>query len=78
MIIVLCPHCDGTVVVEQLNCQIFRHGVYKANGQQMNPHTPKEECDAAVEKERIYGCGKPFKVVLNEESKYTAIICDYI
>jgi hypothetical protein len=77
MIIVLCPHCNGTVVVEQLNCQIFRHGILKENGQQINPHTTKLECDILFETGRIYGCGKPFKVVQKADT-YEAIICDYI
>lgn len=77
MIYVNCPHCQGVVEVEQLNCQIFRHGILKSSGQQMNPHTSKEECDLLAEREDIHGCGKPFRVVL-ENDKYIAIVCDYI
>lgn len=75
--IVLCPHCNCQVIIEEVNCKIFRHGVYKANGEQMPPHTSKEECDKAVIDNRIYGCGKPFRIEYIDE-KWVAILCDYI
>ena len=42
-----CPHCNGIVLVAktEVNCQIFRHGCIKSNGQQVNPHASKEECE---------------------------------
>ena len=73
MLVIICPHCNGMVIIEQLNCAIFRHGVFKASGKQIPPHASKEECDNWVKNNDIYGCGKPFKV---EEGK--AVICDYI
>jgi len=77
MIIVECPHCTVTILVEELNCCIFRCGVYKKTGKHLEPHTPKETCDKLVIKGLIYGCGKPFKVILNE-NKYITEICDYV
>jgi hypothetical protein len=41
-LIVECPHCKDPVLIQQLNCRIFRHGTLKHNGIQMEPHTPKE------------------------------------
>lgn len=76
-IVVECPHCKGTVIVEQLNCQIFRHGTFKKNGKQINPHESKENCDKFVKEELIHGCGKPFKVV-SENGAHTAVECEYI
>ncbi len=73
MLEVICPHCNGSVVIEEMNCAIFRHGIFKTTGKQIPPHASKEECDKWVQKDEIYGCGKPFKVV---EKK--AVICDYI
>ena len=35
--IVVCPHCKESILIEKLNCGIFRHGVSKATGQQMAP-----------------------------------------
>jgi hypothetical protein len=75
----ICPHCEGSVIVHQqeLNCRIFRHGVYQATMQQMNPHTPKEECDQLVATGQIVGCGKPFQVV-EQDGQLVAVICGYI
>ncbi len=79
MIEVYCPHCNGTIIIEieQLNCKIFRHGVFKKNGKQINPHEKKNLCDEYKEKDLIYGCGKPFIVIVKND-KYTTEICDYI
>ena len=75
----LCPHCGGSVIVHQneLNCRIFRHGVYQATMQQMNTHTPKEECERLAATGQIVGCGKPFQVV-EQDGEFVAVICDYI
>ena len=82
-LVVECPHCKEPILIEQLNCCIFRHGVLKNNEKQIEPHASKELCDYYVKNELIIGCGKPFKVILNENSKndddkFIAIICDYI
>jgi hypothetical protein len=68
-----CPHCNGMVIIEQLNCAIFRHGVFKNTGKQIPPHASKEECDNWVKNNDIYGCGKPFQVIENKP-----VICEYI
>tara|TARA_B100001059_G_C17677419_1_gene497820 strand:+ start:126 stop:320 length:195 start_codon:yes stop_codon:yes gene_type:complete len=61
----------------EINCAIFRHGTFKNNGEQMDPHTPKELCDKYAEDSLIYGCGKPFKLsLLNDQ--IVATVCDYI
>lgn len=74
---VTCPHCNGNVIIEQINCAIFRHGVFKNNGEQINPHLSKNECDRLVESNLIYGCGKPFRVLF-KNNILEAEICDYI
>lgn len=73
----MCPHCDHLIEIVQLNCKIFRHGVYKKGYKQMNPHAPKNVCDHAVKKGLIYGCGKPFRVI-KKDNEYEAIGCEYI
>ena len=82
MIIVQCPHCNGEVIIEELACRIFRHGIFKIDGKQIDPHAKKEDCDKYIEKDLIFGCGKPFKVIEKDnkekEINYEAIICDYI
>ena len=82
-LVVECPHCKYPVLIEKLNCCIFRHGVNKQNGKQIDPHSSKELCDDYIKKDLIIGCGKPFKVVPNVNSKdnddkFIAIVCDYI
>ena len=72
-----CPHCKEYVIIEQINCAIFRHGVLKENMQQINPHLPQNQCNELKDKDLIYGCGKPFKLE-NINGIWTAIICDYI
>jgi len=76
-IIVICPHCNDSILIEQLNCKIFRHGILKSNNTQINPHSSKEECDFFINNELIYGCGKPFKIIaITNELKVE--ICEYI
>jgi hypothetical protein len=65
------------VEIVELNCRIFRHGVFKASGAQVNPHAPKAECDELFEKNMIYGCGKPFQIIQDGDA-FKAILCDYI
>jgi len=77
LIVVLCPHCQSYVEIEEVNCAIFRHGVIKKTNTQINPHASKNECDMYIKNNSINGCGKPFKIVL-ENNEYKAIECDYI
>ncbi len=79
--VVECPHCKEPILIEQVNCAIFRHGVQKDNFQQIGPHSSKEECDNFINNNLIFGCGKPFKLEKksdNKENNYIAVICDYI
>jgi hypothetical protein len=57
-----------------MNCRIFRHGVIKATGKQIDPHASKSVCDDLFEKGLIDGCGKPFVITLSGGVE----ICDYI
>ena len=76
--VVECPHCKNPVLIEKLNCAIFRHGSLKTDGQQIDPHASKELCDYYIEKNLINGCGKPFKVIKDVDNNYVAIVCEYI
>lgn len=78
-IIVLCPHCKNDILImeNEINCAIFRHGVYKKTFRQINPHENKETCDKLFAEDLIHGCGKPFKLI-KENDEYKAEICDYI
>jgi len=75
MFVFECPHCAGTVTVEakQLNCKIFRHAIFKADGKQVPPHASRANCEMWVEKNLVWGCGKPFRFDGKNATK-----CDYI
>lgn len=78
MISVTCPHCEGEIIVaeKEVNCKIFRHGVLKNKGKQVNPHAPKAECDRLVAEKRVFGCCKPFELI-KKEDKWVAVKCEY-
>lgn len=75
-----CPHCNQLIEIIAINCAIFRCGVMRQTGEQVNPHASKIECDRLFEQGLIYGCGKPFRVIqdLSNPSMHQAIPCDYI
>ena len=72
MFIIICPHCSDYIIIEEINCQIFRHAVYKIGGQ-LPPHSSEALCNEVVEKDIVYGCAKPFRFDGINVSK-----CDYI
>ena len=75
--IITCPHCSYYIIIEKINCGIFRHGVLISNGKQIDPHANKTVCDNYIKKKEIYGCGKPYQVI-KEGEDYKVTICDYI
>jgi len=83
MLIVACPHCQNPVLIEELNCRIFRHGVFIESGKQIDPHAERVMCEKLINEKLIYGCGKPFKIIEKEkgekkETEFEAVICEYI
>jgi len=92
--IIECPHCQQSIEILELNCRIFRCGIYKRNFGQIDPHMPKIFCEELVANNAIYGCGKPFKIevvnITNVTSEninnnnnmvdlsFNVVICDYI
>jgi hypothetical protein len=75
--VIICPHCKEPVLIEQINCGIFRHGILKNNGLQIDPHASKELCDYFIQNKLIYGCGRPFQMILMD-GKMQVIRCDYV
>jgi hypothetical protein len=75
-----CPNCNDTFIVntKDLNCGVFRHAVYKSTMLPINPHESKENCEKLFATNQIYGCGKPFKIVLSPADVYETLKCDYI
>jgi hypothetical protein len=71
--LVECPHCDVCIEILEVNCGIFRCGILKDTGEQIESHLPKQECDDLKKEDKIWGCSRPFKY---EDGK--AIVCEYI
>ena len=75
-----CLHCQEPFVIShnEFNCRILRHGVYKHNLQPINPHATKEECDALLRDDSIYGCAGPLQIIASAQgSAFEIRICDY-
>ena len=78
-IVLLCPHCDLMIEVLQVNCGIFRHGIYRRTHKQIPPHLDKSQCDRLKRENLIWGCGKPFQVIKKENANgWQAVGCPYI
>lgn len=75
--VLICPNCKESFLMEKLNCGIFRHAILISNGQQINPHASKQECEYYMNNNLVYGCGKPFQVK-EVNGKFETEICDYI
>jgi hypothetical protein len=73
-IIIYCPTCNIPIIIQKLNCKIFRHGVIKSTNKQINPHATEVECNYYIKNDLIYGCGKPFTI----DNNNSAIVCKYI
>lgn len=70
--IIVCPHCGEYVIIESLNCGIFRHLV-KLDFTQISPHASQEECINTPG----YGCRMPFQVIV-KDGKMVAQVCGWI
>ena len=86
-IIISCPNCGQFSEIIELNCRIFRCGVFKHNLIQIPPHETKEICDDLKLRDVIFGCGKPFRLLEknrtldisgSEAFEFEAVVCDYI
>jgi hypothetical protein len=74
LIMFTCPYeeCQGTITVapNQVNCGVFRHGVYKATGRPIGAHLSKSKCLELIHQQKVYGCAQPFRIrkILKEVS----------
>lgn len=76
-----CPHCymQVQVGINEVNCSIFRHAVYKTTGEQVSPHLPEVMCRELMKKGIVYGCAKPFKLSRGISGMVERVeICEYI
>ena len=74
-----CPNCFEKIIVDkkELNCRIFRHAIYKHNYKQVDPHLNKQECENHIKNDLVFGCCKPFEIVIDDKNKIYATICEY-
>ena len=61
-IIVMCPHCNDFILIEELNCCIFRHGVFIKNNKQMDQHASEELCNYYIKKKKYMVVGNHIKL----------------
>ena len=71
--VIICPHCNEYVLIQELGCGIFRHGIMKDTFEQISSHASKEECEYLKNNDLIFGCGRPFRLIGHEVVK-----CSYI
>ncbi len=76
----LCPHCQVSIIVykNELNCRIFRHAILKESYKQVDPHLSKEQCDLLYSNNKVFGCAKPFQIIIDDKMQFIAQVCDYI
>lgn len=74
-----CPHCELLIQIfsNEINCAIFRHGCFKDTYIQIPSHETEEICTKLYLNNKIFGCGKPFKLT-QKNNNYIAEKCDYI
>jgi hypothetical protein len=68
--IITCPNCNDILIISELNCSIFRHGIYKKTNTQMDQHLSEEMCHKLIETNQIYGCGKPFQIIIQDDGTW--------
>ncbi len=76
--IITCPNCDDILIISELICCIFRHSIFKSTNQQINPHLSEENCKKLIESNQIYGCSKPFQIIVQDDETWIVKKCDYI
>lgn len=72
-----CPHCNGVVLIEKINCGIFRHGYNIHTKKQINPHESKVKCEEYAQDPNYVGCCKPFSVKQTGNGLIVSK-CDYV
>ena len=59
-----CPHCSIDIEIAQLNCGIFRCGIFQLkNGsfRQLPKHGTQDNIQKIKDNFLVYGCGNPIK-----------------
>jgi hypothetical protein len=68
-----CPRCFCALELVEINCAVFRCGIFKKTFEHIPPHATKGDIMEWLSKDMIYGCGAPLQLV-NER----LVVCDYI
>jgi hypothetical protein len=68
---VRCPYCHIDIEILEVNCGIFRCGIFKDTGEQLPSHLSEEGCELA--KPFVWGCTRPFMLMQG-----TPIPCGYL
>jgi hypothetical protein len=76
--IITCPNCDIYLCITEPNCCIFRCGIYKKTNEQIDPHLSEEKCNILIKNDLIYGCSKPFQIIIQDNGDWIVQKCDYI
>jgi hypothetical protein len=69
-LVISCPHCNQKIFTLEtdINCKIFRCGILKSDYSQIDPHGTKEHSDFLVKQNLIYGCGKQYELIKNNNN----------
>mgnify|MGYP003148468160 CR=1 FL=1 len=57
-----CPTCNKKILIEKINCGIFRHAIKKSTYKQVGPHAKEKYINSLIKNNNIIGCGQPFKI----------------
>ena len=51
--------------------------IQKTN-EQIDPHLSEEKCNILIKNDLIYGCSKPFQIIVQDNGDWIVVKCDYI
>ncbi len=51
--------------------------IQKTN-EQIDSHLSEEKCNILIKNDLIYGCGKPFQIIIQDDGTWIIQKCEYI
>jgi hypothetical protein len=67
-----CPKCFSALELVEINCGVFRCGIFKKSFESISPHATKGDIMEWLSQDLIYGCGTPLELI---DGRLT--ICEY-
>jgi hypothetical protein len=58
-----CPHCKDYIIIEKINCAIFRHGVFINNNEQINEYNYQKLLSIRLPKDRFWPYTNSFQLM---------------